>query len=1497
MDRTYDYIKESIETYRKKDPRGWLEPLITFNKLDKSPFNDYDQSDFSSNPEFMKTPAISLFNSPLIQMKVVFTDIFRNIENTGNIAYDYLQTLPPNEDHLDPSYDCSFLAQKYLSLQPKDSQAKLSHFDYLSLSIDTFTTEFSMIEPIMLVLGLYNIKEQRYLTETRTFIPQASIEFLYNVGIDVNIPVAQTFKYDSKFADQSSTFIVVNFVHPTTTNNGYNVIKYYQSRTDVNNMKARECIADSFQRNHLIYSTFAFSYLPIEKYDQMFPDPFVIDCPISENEIVNFMANSINNKYKRVEIHLQFKKGCDTGSIIRPIFKYRPQPYLIPINQLVVKPQSINLNTSFFTKGRNLIMGLKIVTEQNGEPIKCWLNQFSPKDKTSFVYTRCWYHEKNPVFDDCFTAFLPYPLPTTSLLVADVLHVVVQKSDESLYKVGSVAFPLFDNDGAFIANGNHAGKIVFSDSGNENSSSLKLNTFLRSTFFTPEDSYNEILTTGSVNEGSLQNITNETLVNNFFLILDSIIKKCVNNEGDFMNVLVDYIKKVNAGSDRLLVEKNLMIYVCYFAMRNVTSNSVKAPKTRTRKIQKNNSVSMFDVFNFELSDSMRSMKKSTLDPSNTVPLYSKLMLQIMAFIERRGQNIELVSDFLLVLMIKAIALEAQNINAKEFKKFVTSWSKLVVDSGKNGIILARSHGMFINLLFDIGRYSEAVSAFNIQFNALLSKSSVTTLSHFLDFSFRPFFFYFAIKDSASFRTSMSLLLKNALFDESLSFSMNVMLSVLSEYEKSYASDVADALFETIYIPNVSRPNSETEPIAVVYYYLFIFLYSTKENIQNENVVFDVLHSLLKFLASESKSGYLVDASSLLFSKEQPSTKLHPLNIFMHRSNSLNDKSGKKPLLIGSKSCTMLLNIIRNGEQIILTFSNKLKSVSDSLGLIYHLLFISNETLMILQCANRIIDLIKKDVKAVIASENPGITYVLKKLVTLTTDQCKKEIAQIMASLIEEETKCVGSHASSTSLLYKILSMISPEEIIEESIVSLFDFFQSFYGHIPGITDVFNVYVIYRNIAKALKSTTISNYQKQDMMFYLLKKLNYSPDAQILILQQINKLNAKNSREDLNVIVLQASIIIESLTKLGITPCYFKVDHPCSLFSSICPLSSEMCSPFDKSYIGKPASLCDLTCFSNIGYQNTIRNAMEVAAANNYYDIMLQLFDFIFPVLVGENICGITADFLNFFNTLIVSGTRNDDIMELLFKVSFYGSIFGSENEKSYIYNAKMLSNLFSFSSGLLNEYKKIYGENIVISNESKVVDKSILRSNSGVIQIIAVKRVELQDKIFYYDVPFVKDSSKLQGTIETQWIRRTVIETESALPSVVSRSIVKPIIRNTKEFSPIQVARRQIDERTISIKQAIDEKDYTKIQQLLHGSILVQVNEGPAKIAETFLKDKYDIRKRKKLINSFKKFTNMLEIGVKIHEEWVAENQAFEALQIQLELGLKDFKTKMNCYY
>ena len=82
----------------------------------------------------------------------------------------------------------------------------------------------------------------------------------------------------------------------------------------------------------------------------------------------------------------------------------------------------------------------------------------------------------------------------------------------------------------------------------------------------------------------------------------------------------------------------------------------------------------------------------------------------------------------------------------------------------------------------------------------------------------------------------------------------------------------------------------------------------------------------------------------------------------------------------------------------------------------------------------------------------------------------------------------------------------------------------------------------------------------------------------------------------------------------------------------------------------------------------------------------------------------------------------------------------------------------------------------------------------------------------------------------------------------------------------------------------------------MQGSLLVQVNEGPKRIAEIFLSDEEENEDKQELRNTFRLFLKVNSIAVKMHSNYVIKNPIYAVLQEELESALNRITSALQPY-
>lgn len=537
------------------------------------------------------------------------------------------------------------------------------------------------------------------------------------------------------------------------------------------------------------------------------------------------------------------------------------------------------------------------------------------------------------------------------------------------------------------------------------------------------------------------------------------------------------------------------------------------------------------------------------------------------------------------------------------------------------------------------------------------------------------------------------------------------------------------------------------------------------------------------------------------------------------------------------------------------------------------------------------------------------------------------IAEFINSIFMVDTECNNNNKISTIILMRAISSLEDKQIISDNISKLFLQIRNSENYVEN--DALNKCIeTYTKISEIIKQIIKNNetdfiYEEHcELLFKLFKLYEKSPDAQVDVLERLYRLHIEKGFpfEAASVSILQASIIFENLTACSRMTNYFRLSHPCFVLKEICGICADVQTHnFYKKKSEIVPGYCDSFMFNEQGMVSLLYRALEDCSNNKVLKLASILLDLCWPIFEYwhsyNELQVMFSKFNAIFSSLVDDSEDQDAFADRFFRVTFYGQKLKDMDGKTYIYRQKPLTHLYDFTNNIISKYSDIYGkDNIVQISESGKVDTTKLDLvNKVYIQITFVEPYIRGSKEknsnndnytqFFYDTPFVKtddNSSDIgkahQATMDKQWIRKTILTTEFELPSVLIRSEVNPSSIEEKDLEPIKVVCRQIRDRTKQLEKALESNDMMKTQQLLHGSLLVQVNEGPAKIADVFLGDetKNKSKAADKLREAFILFMRQLRKGVSVHGKLTTQNPEFQPLQDELEAGYESLKNKLS---
>ncbi|CAI5483811.1 unnamed protein product [Closterium sp. Yama58-4] len=315
-----------------------------------------------------------------------------------------------------------------------------------------------------------------------------------------------------------------------------------------------------------------------------------------------------------------------------------------------------------------------------------------------------------------------------------------------------------------------------------------------------------------------------------------------------------------------------------------------------------------------------------------------------------------------------------------------------------------------------------------------------------------------------------------------------------------------------------------------------------------------------------------------------------------------------------------------------------------------------------------------------------------------------------------------------------------------------------------------------------------------------------------------------------------------------------------------------------------------------------------------------------------------------------------------YRVGFYGERFRYIDGREFIYREPRDVRL----GDIMEKLKALYDarspdeEPLQIIQDSRQVDPAALKPNLVYMQITAVEPVvgagegrwlgrPLEPPIagtptfscFFFDTPFTPNG-KQQGRMEDQWKRRTLLYTQSTLPSLISR---QPVVRSeVREYSPIQCAVEIIESRSFALEAEMasqlgdcgaagaaggpaGKKDPAAVvaaamaagsgplqlprlqtlQRLLQGSVALQVNSGVLGVCMAFYQanpqganprakdpEKLQPSELEMLTAAIVRFVVVCKRAVVVHGRAVTEED--RDFQEQLEQSLEDLEKEISAF-
>jgi hypothetical protein len=335
--------------------------------------------------------------------------------------------------------------------------------------------------------------------------------------------------------------------------------------------------------------------------------------------------------------------------------------------------------------------------------------------------------------------------------------------------------------------------------------------------------------------------------------------------------------------------------------------------------------------------------------------------------------------------------------------------------------------------------------------------------------------------------------------------------------------------------------------------------------------------------------------------------------------------------------------------------------------------------------------------------------------------------------------------------------------------------------------------------------------------------------------------------------------------------------------------------------------CTTAAFTVDGLATTLKRAINFMTQADCFEFAVQLTKALLPIyeqrrqyqalaLMHKNNAGLLKQIVD----LSIQRSRH---LGRYFRVGLYGSKFGAVSGSEFIYREPKLTHLFAFADRLREAFARrfeIDADDITIVKDSNRVTNVDHEKCSVQLTLVkpyfdadelAVRKgyFELRTNVrrFVFLTPFTKDGGASYGGVGQQWVRKTVLTTETTFPGLLKRYRV--IATNQFEQTPLDVGLEQIRKRNQLLNEELDlsPPNIKSLQAALQGSVLLQVNEGPVEVCRVFLgahaEQSYPLATLRQLDAAFRSFLDLCKQALMRNEALIGPDQ--QAFHSELEQG------------
>jgi hypothetical protein len=435
--------------------------------------------------------------------------------------------------------------------------------------------------------------------------------------------------------------------------------------------------------------------------------------------------------------------------------------------------------------------------------------------------------------------------------------------------------------------------------------------------------------------------------------------------------------------------------------------------------------------------------------------------------------------------------------------------------------------------------------------------------------------------------------------------------------------------------------------------------------------------------------------------------------------------------------------------------------------------------------------------------------------------------------------------------------------------------------------------------------------KSDLYHQISRGYADSPDLRMTELEKLAQMHHRdgNMEECAMVRITQAIFVSEYLRLLNRTgTTEAMVTNATQVFPN---LLSEITLPKKQELETLEAEICQSKTFTEEGFVMLLAQAVAKLKDQMLFESCVEVYRLLLPIYQFRRNYQRQADCYEDLHKLCIASVEqtqtNNRIFARYYRVAFFG---GGEklqelDGQQYIYKENGAVLIDGITDRLRDQFSaKISKDNIHFVSNITNFERSSMQIGHLYIQLVSVTPYippeEIESKptlfqqhfnvsTFIYETPFYKGDKDVLSNV---WKKKTILTVDGAFPCVKKRLPIKNV--QTLELTPIENATEMIQQKTASLQSELTRSPVnTKtLQRELQGTLLLQVNAGPAAVASEFLSGssatKPTAAQKDKLCQAFIHFVKLLAEGVAANNALITVEQ----LTLQRELVAGYFRLK-----